>query len=110
MMMKTLKSLNPGKSTGPDGWHSYLLLSLADELCIPLRILFNKSLNEEVVLSQWQEARITAIHKKGPKRDVGSYRPVSITSIICKLMESIQSNTILVDFLNGSSFSFAKYQ
>ena len=78
MVMQKLKSLNPGESTGPDGWHPYLLLNLADELCVPLRIQFNKSLNEGVVPSQWLEACITAIHKKGLKCEVGNYRPVSI--------------------------------
>ena len=52
MVMKKLKSLNPGKSTGPDDCHPYLLLNLANELCVPLRILFNKSLKERVVPSQ----------------------------------------------------------
>ena len=63
MVMNKLKSLNPGKSTGPDGSHPYLLLCLADELYVPLRILYNKSLIEGVVPSQWLEACITAIHK-----------------------------------------------
>ena len=67
MVMNKLKSLNPGKSTGPDGWHPYLLLCLADELYVPLRILYNKSLIEGVVPSQWLEVCITAIHTKGTR-------------------------------------------
>ena len=63
-VMDKLKSLNPGKSTSPDGWHPYLLLCLADELYVPLGILYNKSLIEGVVPSQWLESCITAIHKK----------------------------------------------
>ena len=39
--------------------------------------------------SQWLEACITTIHKKGLKSAVGNYRPVSITSVVCKMMESI---------------------
>ena len=65
MVMKKLNSLNPEKSTGLDGWHLYLLLSLADKLCVPLRILFNKSFNEGVVPSQSLEAYISAFIKKG---------------------------------------------
>ena len=53
MVMEKLNSLNPGKSTGPDGWHPYFLYSLADILCTPLKILFNKSLREGIVPSQW---------------------------------------------------------
>ena len=89
MVMNKLNALNPGKSAGPDGLHPYLLYSLADMLCTPLKIIFNKSLREGVVPSQWVEACITAIHKKGLKSAVGNYRPVSITSVVCKMMESI---------------------
>ena len=64
MAMVKLNSLNPGKSTGLDEWHPYFLYSLADILCIPLKMLFNKSLREGIVPSQWLEACITAIHKK----------------------------------------------
>ena len=49
MVLCNLRSLNPGKSTGPDGWHPYFLSSLADILSTPLTILFNKSLCEGIV-------------------------------------------------------------
>ena len=87
MVLCNLRSLNPGKSTGPDGWHPYFLSSLADILSTPLTILFNKSLCEGIVPIQWVEPCITAIHRL--KSVIGNYRPVSITSVICKMMESI---------------------
>ena len=48
MAREKLKSLNPGKSTVPDGMHPFFLLSLADAMT-PLTIIFNKSLQEGVV-------------------------------------------------------------
>ena len=36
----------------------------------------------------WRKANITCIFKKGNKQDPGNYRPVSLTSVICKLLES----------------------
>ena len=77
MVMGKLKSLNPGKYTGPDGMHPFLL-SLADVICTPLTIILNKSLQEGVVPTQWLEACIPSIHTKGLKSKVGNYRPVSI--------------------------------
>ena len=95
--------MNPGKSTGPDGWHPYFLSSLADILSTPLKILFNKSLCEGIVLIQWVEACITAIHKKGLKSVIGNYRPVSITSVICKMTESIIRDRI-IDYIVSNNY------
>ena len=73
----------------PDGWLPVFLKMVSNLIAAPLSLLFQKSLNESMVTSQWREVCITAIHKNGPKNLFENYRPVSITSIICKLMESI---------------------
>ena len=88
-LLEKLQQLNPNKSPGPDGWHPYFLRELANELCKPLSILFRKSLRERVVPNEWLRALITAIHKKGAKDVLNNYRPVSLTSVLCKMFESI---------------------
>jgi hypothetical protein len=35
----------------------------------------------------WKKANVTPLHKKGPKNLVENYRPISLTSIVCKTME-----------------------
>ena len=47
-----LKTLNPGKTPGPDKWHPLFLKSVADIISLPLSILFQKSLNEGILPSQ----------------------------------------------------------
>ena len=37
----------------------------------------------------WKAATVTALHKKGPKNDASNYRPISLTSIVCKIYEKI---------------------
>ena len=93
MVIEKLNKLNPNKSPGPDGWHPVLLKNIADCIALPLSIVFQKSLNEGKLPSDWLKACITAIFKKGDKSLPNNYRPVSITSIICKLMESIVKDT-----------------
>ena len=93
------------ESTGPDGWHPYFLSSLADILSTSLEILFNKSLCEGIVPIQWVEACITAIHKKGLKSVIGNYRPVSITSVICKMMESIIRDYV-IDYMVSNNYIY----
>ena len=83
------------KSQGPDGWHPYFLRELSEELSKPLFILFQKSLKESVVPMDWLSACITAIYKKRRKDIPGNYRPISLTSALCKLLESIIKDFII---------------
>jgi hypothetical protein len=41
------------------------------------------------VPKDWKTAVVTPIFKKGAKSDPGNYRPVSLTSIPCKIMEGV---------------------
>ena len=48
-----------------------------------------------VVPNDWREANITALFKKGSKSANQNYRLVSLTSVICKQMESIIKDEII---------------
>ena len=89
-----LKSLDVNKAPGPDKLSPLLLKNLHTELSLPLSIIFNKSISEGYVPSQWKEAEVTAIFKKGNKNLSNNYRPVSLTSIVCKILESFITNSI----------------
>ena len=92
---KLLKMSNCNKSPGPDGFHPQLLKELANELAEPLATIFAKSLNEGVLPTDWKEAQITPLFKKGNKQEPGNYRPVSLTSVVCKLLESLLRKRII---------------
>jgi len=51
-----------------------------------------------VVPQDWRDANVTPIFKKGSKHSTDNYRPVSLTSIPCKIMESIMKDEML-DYL-----------
>ena len=63
-----------------------------------LTILFQESFNSGVLPTEWKEANICPIFKKGSRTQPCNYRPVALTSIVCKLMESIVRSK-LVDHL-----------
>ena len=105
MVNQKLLDLNPHKTPGPDAWHPMLLKNVADLISVPLSKLFQKSLNEGVVPAEWKEANVTPIHKKGVKNIRGNYRPVSMTSILCKLMESIIRDKIVDYMIRNNLFS-----
>ena len=52
-------------------------------------MIFQASLDSGQVPLDWRKAKVVPIFKKGSKGDAGNYRPVSLTSTVCKLLESI---------------------
>ena len=72
-----------------------ILIELKEELSIPLCIIFNKSLKEGSVPDDWKLANVSPIFKKGNRDNPGNYRPISLTCIICKVMESILRDHIM---------------
>ena len=100
-----LKNLNTSKAMGPDGIPSIILKELCNELSLPLCNIFNKSLSEGQVPKDWKTAEVTAIFKKGSKPDPGNYRPVSLTSISCKVLESLVTDQIRTFMETNSLFS-----
>ena len=84
---EAIKKLKPNSAPGPDGLTSRLFIEARDQICIPLAILFNKSLMYGTVPEDWRIANVTPIFKKGKKGLANNYRPISLTSIACKIME-----------------------
>jgi len=79
--------LDTHKSMGLDGIHPRVLRELAEELAKPLSIIYQQSWLTEEVPDNWRIASVTPIYKKGRKEDPGNYRPVSLTSVLGKIME-----------------------
>ena len=88
-VQKRLRDLYPSKSPGPDNIHPGLLKEMSVVLSEALSILFNTSLKEDTLPSEWKCGNVSAIHKKGSKKDPGNHRLVSLTSIACKILEAL---------------------
>ena len=97
-VQELLQKLDPNKSPGPDKIHPKLLKELAEQLSDPLTNFFNSSFRNGHVPTAWKQANITAIFKKGDKSKPNNYRPVSLTSILSKLMEKL-IRKMLVDHM-----------
>jgi hypothetical protein len=61
-------------------------------LSYPLGIIFNKSLTSSVYSDMWKKANVIPIHKKDSKNNITNYRPISLISIIGKIMEKCVYN------------------
>ena len=88
-----------------------MLKEAKHQISRPLSILFSKSLSAGKVPSEWKLANVTPIFKKGDKSQPGNYRPISLTSIVCKLMESIIRDNMVKffednDIINNTQHGF----
>ena len=89
LVLQEINNLNMNKVCGPDEIHPQMLKELSEYLLDPLVVILNKSLSKGVLPTDWKKAFISPIYKKGNRRIAENYRPISLTSIVCKLLELI---------------------
>ena len=93
---RKLRVLDSNKAQGPDQIPARILKELSEELANPFCFLFNKSFEEGKIPKDWKCADVVAIFKKGSRSEPGNYRPVSLTCISCKVLESIIRDQIVL--------------
>jgi Reverse transcriptase (RNA-dependent DNA polymerase) len=108
-VLKILKSLKTDKSPGPDGIHARMLKECAMELTKPLCTMFRQSLNEGKLPQSWKEGHVTPIFKKGLRMRVDNYRPVSLTSVVCKVMEKIMRRAVIEHMITNNLLSDSQH-
>jgi len=89
MVRTKLAKLKASSSPGPDGVHPRILKETAQTVSGPLARIFRKSVMNGRLPQDWKMGTVIPIFKKGDKRLPGNYRPVSLTSVPCKVLESL---------------------
>ncbi|XP_047139088.1 uncharacterized protein LOC124814999 [Hydra vulgaris] len=100
-----LNNLEETKSIGVDGIHPRVLRNCAAAFAIPFNSIFRQSLLSGSVPEYWKKSNITPIFKKGSKLKAYNYRPVSLTSIPCKVMEKIIHKHIMAHCVENNLIS-----
>jgi len=90
-----LRRIRTDGSVGPDGLHPMVFANCAGEVAEPLAIIFQESYDSSTLPLDWKAANIVPIFKKGDKLDPNNYRPVSLTSVPCKIMESVIKDNMI---------------
>ena len=107
---KLLQNINPHKATGPDEMCGRVLKELSTIISRPLTLIFQKTLETGKIPYDWKHANVCPVFKQGDKHNAINYRPISLTCILCKIMEHIiasnlmkhlESNNILYDLQHG---------
>lgn len=98
-----IKSLKPSLAPGSDQINVKFLQNTVCYSSIILTKIFQQSLNDGVLPSEWKVGKVVLIHKSGNKHSPLNYRPISLTSIPCKILEHILASH-LANFLESHSF------
>ena len=88
-IIQIVKQSENNKSMGPDNIHIRALKEGINSFSVALTILFQKSIESSEIPEDWKKANITALYKKGVKSDPGNYRPISLTSVVSKILEKL---------------------
>jgi len=108
-VLDQLKSLSSG-SAGPDELSPRLLKSSRLEIAMAATKLFNRCIAESIMPQQWRDANITPVGKVRNPQNCEDFRPIAITSALCKVFERILAKRIIASsqsiWLKNKQFGF----
>ena len=113
---KLLKSLQVHKAPGPDSIPNTVLQTCADSIAPALTMIFQRSLDTGRLHKDWLFTNISSAYKKGDRHLAENYRPISPTSVSCKILERIicrhllnhlEKNNILTKLNHGFRSGFS---
>ena len=101
------------KATGPDSVSTRLLKYAGMSIAPSLTSMFKQSVEACKPPDQWKIARVSAALKKGREEDRTCYRPLSMLSMLSKLMEScvasnIANNLVTQNLLDSRQWAYRK--
>ena len=97
-------------SSGPDNIPTVFLKNLHSVIALPLSLIFQNSLNVGRLPNIWKSANIVPVYKgNGSRFSVENYRPISLTSTVCKVMEGIIYDKIYKHLSNHNLLSASQH-
>ena len=107
---KLLSSLDANKATGPDNIPCHVLKELALEISPVITSICRQSLELSTLPCDWTEAIISPVYKKGSVHLASNYRPISLTYVVCKIMEHIFWTTLISSvYCHHVNMAFARH-
>ena len=110
-LLSAVNQMESFSAMGPDAIHPYFLKACIGQLLLPLRIIYQKSFSSGQLPKVWKNSLVAPIFKKGSRSDPLMYRPVSLTSVVCKTFERVVVKCIYEyvlenDLLSNDQFGF----
>ena len=106
---KLIQKLNNSLSKTPENIPAYFFKKITFPLLDVLIHLYNLCLSKGNLPYQWKLAIITPVHKKNSCDTASNYRPISLTSVFCRVIENIVSEKLLQHFFAYNLLSPKRY-
>ena len=107
-VLDIIKKIPSNKATGNDEISVKLLKEIAPVFINPLCKLMNISITTNAFPTKWKVAKVTPLHKDGPRNDRNNYRPISVLSVFSKILEKHVARSF-INFLRDNKLLY-KYQ
>ena len=108
-VVAAIKQLKVDTDPGPDGLSAMMLKCCAPHIAEHLSALFNSSIATGKVSGECMIVRITPIYKKGESNDVSNYRPISLLSLVGKLLERIIHKALMAHVIANNIISSQQF-
>ena len=82
---KVIANLKNRRTVDPHGLNNIFIKCLRFVLAKPLSMICSYIFSTGTIPDAWRTANITPVHKKGVSSHVTNYRPISLTSLFCKI-------------------------
>ena len=92
---KIIQKLDPNKALGHDMISIRMLKICGNSVCKPLQLIFRSCIENGKFPSEWKKVNVVPVHKKGNKKTLENYRPVSLLPICGKIFELLISTAYL---------------
>ena len=98
VVSNTIKTLNSSKSKGPNSISTKIIKTIKDEILISLSNLLDKFFNTGIFLNICKLTRVIPILKSEARQLFNNYRPISLLSNICKMIEKLMHRRLKTNF------------
>ena len=99
-----VNNLKPKKSPGCDELTNFVIKRVINEILTPLTFIFNQSLVTGLVPQNMKVAKVVPVFKKGDRRIVSNYRPISLLTSLSKILERLIYSRLIDFFIYQSYF------
>ena len=107
--VRMIKSMKMSQSKGHDGISSELIKLINTDISSSITVIINQSLTSGIFPDKLKIAKVTPIFKKGNKKLICNYRPISVLPIISKVFETVLQEQLTEYFTTYNLFAPQQY-